>query len=296
LDERKRGLLMVCLGASMWGGSGVAGQYLLQDCGFSTEWLVVSRMLLAGVILLLIDTCIYRESILHIWQDKKDALEVLLFAVFGMLAVQYTYFACIKAGNAATATVLQYLMPVFIVGYTALRVWRFPRYQEILCVGMAVGGTFLLVTHGSLDTLSISPQALFWGLAAAVAAAFYTMQPKRLIRKWRPTLVVGWGMLLGGTALSFLCPPWNFVGIWHPLAGLIYAYIIIFGTVVAFGCYLGSIKYIQPAEASILGSLEPLSAIVFSLLFLDASFGLMDLLGTALILGTVFLLARHGQQ
>jgi drug/metabolite transporter (DMT)-like permease len=233
---------------------------------------------------------------LHIWQDKKDALEVLLFAVLGMLAVQYTYFACIKAGNAATATVLQYLMPVFIVGYTALRVWRFPRYQEILCVGMAVGGTFLLVTHGSLDTLSISPQALFWGLAAAVAAAFYTMQPKRLIRKWRPTLVVGWGMLLGGTALSFLCPPWNFVGIWHPLAGLIYAYIIIFGTVVAFGCYLGSMKYIQPAEASILGSLEPLSAIVFSLLFLDASFGLMDLLGTALILGTVFLLARHGQQ
>ena len=296
MDERKRGLLMVCLGASMWGGSGVAGQYLLQDCGFSTEWLVVSRMLLAGVILLLIDTCIYRESILHIWQDKKDALEVLLFAVFGMLAVQYTYFACIKAGNAATATVLQYLMPVFIVGYTALRVRRFPRYQEILCVGMAVGGTFLLVTHGSLDTLSISPQALFWGLAAAVAAAFYTMQPKRLIRKWRPTLVVGWGMLLGGTALSFLCPPWNFVGIWHPLAGLIYAYIIIFGTVVAFGCYLGSMKYIQPAEASILGSLEPLSAIVFSLLFLDASFGLMDLLGTALILGTVFLLARHGQQ
>ena len=64
----------------------------------------------------------------------------------------------------------------------------------------------------------------------------------------------------------------------------------------AFGCYLGSMKYIQPAEASILGSLEPLSAIVFSLLFLDASFGLMDLLGTALILGTVFLLARHGQQ
>lgn len=38
---------MVCLGASMWGGSGVAGQYLLQDCSFSTAWLVVSRMLLA---------------------------------------------------------------------------------------------------------------------------------------------------------------------------------------------------------------------------------------------------------
>ena len=47
MTNRNKGLLMVSFGASMWGGSGVAGQYLLQDCGFSTEWLVVSRMILA---------------------------------------------------------------------------------------------------------------------------------------------------------------------------------------------------------------------------------------------------------
>ncbi len=86
MTNRNKGLLMVSFGASMWGGSGVAGQYLLQDCGFSTEWLVVSRMILAGLILLLADRIMYKESILSIWHDKKDALEVLLFAVFGMLA------------------------------------------------------------------------------------------------------------------------------------------------------------------------------------------------------------------
>lgn len=293
LKERNKGLLMVCLGASMWGGSGVAGQYLLQDCGFSTEWLVVSRMLLAGVIFLAADICLYKESIFCVWTDRQDAKEILLFSILGMLAVQYTYFACIKEGNAAAAAVLQYLMPIIIVGYTAITVRRFPQYLEILCAAMAVGGTILLVTHGSLDSLAISPLALFWGLASAVAAAFYTMQPKRLIRKWRPTLVVGWGMLLGGLALSVVCPPWQFSGSWNTMAALIYAYIIVFGTVVAFGCYLGSIKYIQPAEAGMLGSLEPLAAIIFSMLFLGASFGLMDVLGTALILGTVFLLARR---
>ena len=119
MNERKKGLVMVCLGASMWGGSGVAGQYLLQDCGFSTAWLVVSRMLLAGIILLAIDMCRYKESILRVWHDKKDAWDLLVFAILGLLSVQYTYFACIKYGNAAAATVLQYLMPIFIVGYTA---------------------------------------------------------------------------------------------------------------------------------------------------------------------------------
>lgn len=63
---------------------------------------------------------------------------------------------------------------------------------------------------------------------------------------------------------------------------LIYAYVIIFGTVTAFGCYLGSLKYIQPAEASIL----------LSIIFLGAAFGPWDILGTGMILGTVFLLAQ----
>ena len=291
MTDRSKGLAMVCLGASMWGGSGVAGQFLLQDCGFSTAWLVVSRMLLAGVILLALDKILYKERIFHVWSDRKDAIEILLFAILGMLAVQYTYFACIKEGNAAAATVLQYLMPVIIVGWNALSARRLPRPGEIICVAMAVGGTFLLVTHGRLETLAIPLAALLWGLASAVAAAFYTMQPKRLIRKWRATLIIGWGMLIGGLALSPLCPPWQFTGNWHWLSGLIYAYIIIFGTVTAFGCYLGSLKYIQPAEAGILGSLEPLSAIVLSILFLGANFGLMDMLGTGLILGAVFWLA-----
>lgn len=291
MTNRSKGLAMVCLGASLWGGSGVAGQFLLQDCGFSTAWLVVSRMLLAGVILLGLDKILYQESIFRIWQDRQDARDVVLFAILGMLAVQYTYFACIKEGTAAAATVLQYLMPVIIVGWNALSSRRLPQYMELICVAMAVGGTFLLVTHGDPEALAIPMAALLWGLASAVAAAFYTMQPKRLIRKWRATLVIGWGMLIGGLALMPLCPPWQFTGDFYWLSGLVYAYIIIFGTVTAFGCYLGSLKYIQPAEAGILGSLEPLSAIILSIIFLGASFGLMDMLGTGLILGSVFLLA-----
>lgn len=227
-----------------------------------------------------------------VWKDRKDARDVFLFAIFGMLAVQYTYFASIRYGNAAAATILQYLMPVIIIGYTTMVTRKLPRYIELVCVAMAVGGTFLLVTHGKLDTLAIPLEALLWGLASAVAAAFYTMQPKRLIRKWRATLVVGWGMLLGGLALMPICPPWMFTGRWDSLSAIIYAYIIIFGTVTAFGCYLGSIKYIQPEEASILGSVEPLSAILLSVAFLNVSFGWMDILGAALVIGTVFLLAK----
>ena len=292
LPEHKKGLLMAALGAAMWGGSGVAGQYLLQQCAFTTEWLVVTRMLLAGTILLILDVFFYRSNLLTVWRERQDAKELIAFALIGMLAVQYTYFASIKHGNAAAATVLQYLMPIVIVCYTTISTRKLPKGRELFCVALAVLGTFLLVTHCDFGKLSIPAVAVIWGLLSALSAAFYTVQPKRLIRKWRATLIIGWGMLIGGIVLALLCPPWSFTGHWNSTAAMIYAYIIIFGTVVAFGCYLGSLKYIQPTEASVLGSIEPLSAIALSVLLLGVPFGFMDALGSALILAGVFLLAK----
>ena len=292
-SPRRQGILLALTGAILWGGSGVAGQYLLQDCSFSTEWLVGVRMLVSGALLLLFDFLFYRQNLLTVFHEKRDALEVIAFAIFGMLGVQYTYFAAIKYSNAATGTILQYLMPVIIVFYTALRTKKMPRPVEVLCVLLAVLGTFLLVTHGSLEALAISPAALFWGLLSAFAAAFYTVQPKRLICKWRPTLVKGWGMLLGGLLFLPISRPWYFGGQMDFTALLLFAYIIVFGTVIAFGCYLGSIQYIQPGETSILGSAEPLAAILLSVALLHVAFGPYDLLGTVSILAAVIILAKQ---
>lgn len=289
---RRRGIALALTGAILWGGSGVAGQYILQDCAFSTEWLVGVRMILSGLLLLLADFAFYRQDLLAILRRRRDIVEVLAFAVFGMLGVQYTYFAAIQHSNAATGTVLQYLMPVIIVAWTALRTRQLPQRRELLCVALAVLGTFLLVTHGSLNSLAISPTALFWGLLSAFAAAFYTVQPKRLICAYRPTLVVGWGMFIGGLLFLPISKPWAFTGIWNTAAALDFGYIILFGTVIAFGCYLGSLQYIQPAETSILGSAEPLAAILLSVTLLHITFTVFDLIGTISILIAVILLTR----
>lgn len=58
-----------------------------------------------------------KKEIFSIWKQRSDATKMILFGLFGMLAVQYTYFASIKEGNAAVATLLQYLAPIFITVY-----------------------------------------------------------------------------------------------------------------------------------------------------------------------------------
>lgn len=163
MTRRTKGMLLVVFGALLWGGSGVAAQFVLQNKGFSAEWLVIVRMLLSGIILLSLDGMTHFGDIFSIWKSRYDSMQLIAFALIGMLGVQYTYFAAIKAGNAATATILQYLMPIVIVLWTVLRYRRRPQLRELFCTALAILGTLLLVTHGSLSSLAISPSALFWG-------------------------------------------------------------------------------------------------------------------------------------
>jgi len=289
--DRQKGLLLVSTGALMWGGSGVAGQYLLQNCGFETTSLVVSRMVIAGLMLLIMDLLAHKQSILRILKDKESVLSLILFSIFGMLAVQFTYFSSINYGNAAATTVIQYLTPIIIITYNAIRLHKAPKRLEIFCVFLAVTGTFLLVTHGHLSQLVIPFKSLVFALLSAVAAAYYTVKPKNLIIKWGPLLIIGWSMLIGGILLGLLGGVTGISGNFTPFNTIIYIYIIIFGTVVAFGCYLSSVKYLEPQETSMFGSLEPLAAIVISCIFLNLHFGLLDLLGSVMIISTIFLLS-----
>ena len=159
----------------MWGVSGTVAQYLFQHKSFNAEWLVVVRMLVSGLLLLAIAS--KQRNIFAIWKTKEERTSLLLFGVIGMLGVQYTYFAAIEAGNAATATVLQYTSPIFIIGYLAVQARKWPVKVEMISVVLVITGTFFLATSGNFNELSITGWALFWGIGAAVTSAFYTLQP-----------------------------------------------------------------------------------------------------------------------
>ncbi|AKN30968.1 transporter [Clostridium carboxidivorans P7] len=288
---RVKGIILVIIGAMLWGVSGTAAQYLFQQKGFTAEWLTVIRLLLSGIILLLYALIKEGQDIWKIWSTKYNVLSLILFSIIGMLGVQYTYFAAINYGNAATATILQYLSPVIITCYLSIRTKKIPSLQEVLAIALAMLGTFFIITKGNIHSISISKLALFWGISSAFAAAFYTLQPHKLLAKWGSTLVVGWGMLVGGIAFSFIHAPWNFTGIWCINSIIAVIFVVLFGTVIAFYCYLESLKYIKPTETSVLSSVEPLSAAFLSVIWLHVPLGIWQWIGTICIITTIIILS-----
>ncbi|MBX2924526.1 MAG: EamA family transporter [Chitinophagaceae bacterium] len=284
------GYLLAIIAAVFWGISGSFCQYLFQQKQFNPEWLVTIRLVAAGGVLLLIAGA-QKQNIWQVWKTKTDALQLIVFSTAGMAAVQYTYFAAIYASNAATATVLQYLGPAMIALYLALRYKKMPTLYEGLVIVLAIAGTFLLVTHGSVHAITISGKAFFLGMASAVTLAFYTLYPLGLLKRFPSAVVVGWGMFLGGITFCLVKDPFQVPGIWDIHSISMIAFIIFPATLFAFYAYLVSVQYIGATKASLLACVEPLSAALLAVLWLKVPFDGYDWAGTFLIVSTVVLLA-----
>ncbi|MEC3607254.1 DMT family transporter [Bacillus glycinifermentans] len=292
-SKRKSGLFFVITGATFWGIGGTVAKKLFQDYQIDVNWLVTIRLLIAGFLLLMVQLFRKeRSQIIGVWKNRKTACQLIIFGLFGMLAVQYTYMAAIEHGNAAVATLLQYLSPAMVIVYSLLRKKTVLTKQDVLTVSLALAGCFFLLTNGSISQLSVPTIAIVWGVLSGVAAAFYTLYAVGLLHKFDSLVIVGWAMIIGGFALSFIHPPWQMD--FKSLTTDAYVYILfvtIFGTMIAFWFVIKSLQSLLPKETSLLGSLEPLSAVLTTVVWLKQPFGFFQWVGAACIIGITLILA-----
>ncbi|MFJ7666156.1 EamA family transporter [Lysinibacillus sp. NPDC097195] len=284
--SRAFGFMLVILGASFWGIGGTVAQKLFQYERIEVGWLVSSRLLFSGILLIAIYKITHRhQSIFVMWRTKKDAFRQILFSLLGMLAVQYTYMMSIALGNSAVATLLQYLAPLFIIGFYIIRGHSKLTMQDSIAVTLTLAGTTLLLTNGSLSTLSVPMMSIVWGVLSGLSVAFYTLYAVPLLQQFHSLLVVGWAMLIGGTTMSIFYQPWHIdLSNWTFATTAYFFFIILFGTMLAFWFYIASLHYLTPKETSLLGSLEPLMAVITSVVWLHIPFGGFQIMGTLLIL------------
>ena len=280
MGSTRKGMLNVLIAAVLWGSSGVCAQYIMEKSHISSPYLTMVRLLFTGVILLTL-------SFVH--GDK-------IFSVAGALTVQLTFLLTIEKSNAATATVLQFLSPTIIVAWFALARKTRPGIFVLSAIFTSLVGTFLLVTHGDPTSLSISPAALFFGIASAFAAAFYTTYPSTLIARYGTLPIVGWSMLIAGLMLT---PFYAGRGTTFVIDGgllLAFFYLVVIGTALTFSLYLKGAQMIGGPKASILSCAEPLSSALLSVVLLGVAFTLPDWLGTLLIVSSVVLISMDSRR
>lgn len=285
------GTFLTISGGILWGISGVCGQFLFQNKDVTASWLVPLRLVTAGFLLL----CYYlirdKGKAFDIWKIKRNRIDIIIYGLAGMMLCQYSYFQTIEWSNAGTATVIQYLGPALIVVWVCLQTKRLPEKKEVLGVILAVTGIFLIATHGNPTTLALSQKALIMGLISAVSVVIYTVKPARMQAEFDTPLILAWGMLIGGIALTIAFRPWNNKVIFDGETFTALTFIILFGTMAGFSMYMTGVKMIGSVKASLYSCVEPVASMVLTAVWMKVSFTTPDLIGTVFVIATIIILA-----
>lgn len=285
------GILIAGLAAIFWGLSDTMADALIKIDHVNSDVLVSTKMLFAGLILL-----IYayfkrgKKKTFGILTTKNDLGRLLLYVVFGMALMQLAYYKTMTYSDASTATILQFTSPVFVILWISLVTKTLPRRVDVIGLIFALVGTFFIVTQGNFSSFSIGPNAFIWGMIASITSAMSILLPGRLLKEYGSIIVVGWAMFIGGLALSFQHPFWQLPKL-STSGILLFAFVLFFGTVLAYFMNLASLKYTKASTVSLMDSFEPLSATLTSVVFMHLKIGGFETLGIILIILTAFIMA-----
>jgi len=290
--KEKKGIIFALLGGTGWGLSGTCGQFLFSYSDAAPLTVTIYRLIFSGLLLIAINLVRHPRGMLDIFKDWKTVIHLVIYGVFGVGLCQLSYLSAISYTNSGTATVLQSSGIILVFIIASIMQHKAPRGLEYLCLALVMGGVFLLATHGDISHLYLSDEGLFWGAAAAVAVALYTLLPGKLMGRFGTSLVLGYAMLIGGLVLFAVSGDARILTDTRPVTLLSIAFIVIVGTAMGFGFYLTGVGLCGPKKASMISSVEPVVATLTSFLFLHTSFMPMDLAGFAsVILGCVLLSA-----
>ncbi|MFF2288772.1 DMT family transporter [Peribacillus butanolivorans] len=297
-QNRLIGIFFVIFGASFWGVGGTVAQHLFQSGNIDVDWFVTTRLLFGGILLLSSQLVSRnRKQLFQIWRETTSRNRLIIFSLFGMLLVQYSYMASIALGNAAVATLLQYLAPIFIIFYFIVKGIQKLTRSDLLAISLTLLGTFLLLTNGSFNNLSVPFSAVIWGIISGLSLAFYTLYARSLLKSFSSVIVVGWAMLLAGIVMNFVHPIWAIEAInWSASIYIALGFTILFGTALAFWMFIKSLEYLTAKETTLLGTVEPLTAVVSSILWLQLPFGTWQIVGGFLILVLVVYLSLQNKK
>lgn len=284
--KKNLALIFVGLSGILWASSGVTVQDFFANSSKSPMELTNIRMCGAGFIMLIIiflrGKFKFSAAILN--RHKKLWLDVFLYGLIGIVMVQFTYFKAISIGGAAPTTVILSATPAMVVIWHTLYRRQLPRRAEVFAVITAIIGVFLLVTGGDPTKILVPLGCVAWSLASGAAFAFSSIFPKNLFKIGiDPLFLTSVGMFTGGLTTFLLIDDWNWQPFFQSDVFFNVAWIIIFGTVIAFMTFNAGLKFVTSEEATVTALTEPVAAVIISYFVFGATFGVIESIGIILV-------------
>lgn len=282
------GGLLVALSSLLFGVVVILGRFTA-DSGIPVTGLLALRFGLCALILAVVLVLTRRP----LMAAEGERIGATLVGVAGYAVEASFFFAALRHGNAAPATLLFYTYPAFVTVVSWVLGRGRPTRSTVVALVLGIVGATLVVVGGG--NLSIQTLGVVLALCSAITYTGYILGAERVLRRTQPLTSSLWvsGAASAGLTIfavgtgSFRVP--STLEDWLPILGMSVA------TAGAFVCMFAGLQRLGAVRTAIISSTEPLAAALLAVAFLGESVGASVALGGVLIVaGAVIASAALG--
>ena len=301
-----RGYLYIAGAALFWGISATLGRAAftghalpggavfassLSESLKKIDPLILSQSRATISLALLLPVLLVRRGAAALRVPGRDLARFIVLGVLGVAASNYLYYFAIQRTSVATAIILQYTAPVWVLVYTAVREAQRPSVRRSAAVAIAVVGCALAVGLVGSGGFKMDPLGVAAALLAAFSFAFYNVGGHSVLARYDRWKVLLW-VLVGTSAFWMLVnPPWKIVA--AHFGPMQWGFLTVFSMVsvlLPFSCYFAGLQYLEPTRAIVVSCLEPVFSIVIAAVVLGELLRPWQTAGIVLVLVAIVLI------
>jgi drug/metabolite transporter (DMT)-like permease len=297
-----RGYFYIASAAFLWGVSATLGRAAftgrllpgassLSSSLAKIDPLILSQSRATLSLAVLLPVLLVRRGASALRVPGRDLVQLFLLGVLGVAVSNYFYYLAIERTNVATAIILQYTAPVWVLLYTLARGAQRPSWRRSAAVGLAVVGCALAVGFVGSGGFRMDKIGVTAALVAAFSFAFYNVGGHKVLARYERWKVLLWVLIGTSMFWLFVNPPWKIVAAhynrqqWEFM--LVFSLVSVLGP---FSCYFAGLQYLEPTRAIVASCLEPVFSIVLTALVLKELVRPMQMVGIVLVLVAIVLI------
>lgn len=284
-----RGYLYIAAATSFWGLSATLGK-LAFNGGLVTGPTPLGPLILAQTRTTF--TLLLLFPLLHVMGKRapehvarRDVVLALTVGMFGIAGSNYFYYLAIQKTTVATAIILQYTAPAWVLLYMVARGLQRPTLQRLAGVAMAVAGAALAIGVFQSGGVKLNVLGVFAALMAALTFSFYNVMGHHLVGRFDRWYVVLYAMAGASLLWIVLNPPWKIWAAHYTASQWMFLFVFAcLSMLVPYLLYFAGLEHLDATRAIVVSCLEPVFAIGFAWAFLHEGITALQVVGMVVVI------------
>ena len=302
-----RGYFFIASAAFLWGVSAALGRAVFTGklslgpvALRPINPLILSQTRTTFSLLVLGPILIARRGWERIRLPAGDLAFCFVLGTLGVAVSNYFYYVAIQRTSVATAIIVQYTAPVWVLVYVVARGQQKLSLQKVVAVALAVTGIALVIGIVGVKSqgepaLRLDSCGIIAALLASFSFAFYNVGAHGILARHDRWRVLVWTLAAAAAFWLVVNPPWKVAAAHYAAAQWLFLFVFSMISVLgAFSLYFLGLQHLEPTRAIVASCLEPVFSIVLAALLLGEVVRPIQTLGIVFVLAAIVTVQRVG--